>query len=70
MDMLRTFDTFQVTLAALERVKALGIPAVWIQPGAADAQVAKYVEDNLPDKVIYGGPCILVLGETLLSSRL
>jgi predicted CoA-binding protein len=71
MGMLRAFNTsIQVTLAALERVKGLEIPAVWIQPGAADENVAKYIEENLPDKVIYGGPCILVLGETLLRSRL
>jgi predicted CoA-binding protein len=57
-------------LAALQQVKALGIPAVWIQPGAADEAVAKYVKDNLPDKVVYGGPCILVLGAGLLTSRL
>ena len=71
---LRAFDTFdrsiQVTLVALQQVKTLGIPVVWIQPGAADEQVAKFIEDNLPDKVIYGGPCILVLGERLLGSRL
>ncbi|KIM31176.1 hypothetical protein M408DRAFT_15052 [Serendipita vermifera MAFF 305830] len=61
-----------VTLAALEKVKSLGIPAVWIQPGAADDAVAQYVvENNLAEKVVYGGPCILVLGERLLAqSRL
>ena len=59
-----------MTLAALEKVKALDIPAVWIQPGAADEAVAQYIQHNLADKVVYGGPCILVLGERLLSSRL
>lgn len=61
----------KVTLAALKMVKTLGIPAVWIQPGAADEAVAEYVASNLADKVVYGGPCILVLGEKLLlASRL
>ncbi|KAG8758754.1 hypothetical protein FRC14_007469 [Serendipita sp. 396] len=60
----------QVTIGALSKVLELNIPAVWIQPGAADDAVAEYIrENNLVDKVVYGGPCILVLGEQLLANR-
>jgi predicted CoA-binding protein len=60
-----------VTLAALRQAKDLGIPAVWIQPGASDEAVEQYIHENdLADRVIYGGPCILVNGDKLLSSRL
>lgn len=61
----------QVTLAALRKAEDLGIPAVWIQPGASDEAVERYISENrLADKVIHGGPCILVHGDKLLSSRL
>ncbi|PWN27293.1 hypothetical protein BDZ90DRAFT_240197 [Jaminaea rosea] len=47
----------------------LGIPWIWLQPGAEDDDLKDWVE-SLPDedlkkRVIYGGPCILVEGEDL-----
>lgn len=63
--------TTQVTLGVLEQAKASGVPALWIQPGAEDAAVIKYIEENgLQDKVIYGGPCILVEGDNIIQSLL
>jgi predicted CoA-binding protein len=60
-----------VTLGILEQAKALNIPALWLQPGAEDEAVIKYIQDNgLSEKVIYGGPCILVEGDTIARSLL
>lgn len=62
---------YQVTLGILEQAKALNIPALWLQPGAEDAAVVSYIKENgLEDKVIYGGPCILVEGDGILRSLL
>ncbi|KAG8687160.1 hypothetical protein FRC11_007685, partial [Ceratobasidium sp. 423] len=49
-----------VTLAVLKEGKELGVPAFWLQPGAEDDEVRKYVtEAGLTDKVVLGGPCVL-----------
>ncbi|KAJ8502428.1 hypothetical protein ONZ45_g8247 [Pleurotus djamor] len=54
----------KVTLAILQQAKELSVPALWLQPGAEDEEVIKYiVENGLQDRVIYGGPCILVEGD-------
>ena len=59
--------TTQVTLGVLEQAKASGVPALWIQPGAEDAAVIKYIEENgLQDKVIYGGACVMTEGDDVL----
>ncbi|KAI0065998.1 NAD-P-binding protein [Artomyces pyxidatus] len=61
----------KITLGLLEQAKALSIPALWLQPGAEDEAVIKYIHDNgLEDKVIYGGPCILVEGDGIIKSIL
>ncbi|KAH9858908.1 NAD-P-binding protein [Lenzites betulinus] len=61
----------KITLGVLEQAKALNIPALWLQPGAEDAAVISYVKENgLEDKVIYGGPCILVEGDGIIQSLL
>lgn len=59
---------FQVTLGVLKEAKALGVPAVWLQPGAEDAEVTQWVKENWSDGVVLGGPCILVLGDGLIKS--
>lgn len=57
----------QVTLGILEQAKALSIPALWLQPGAEDAAVIKYVDENgLADRVVYA--CILVEGDGVIKS--
>ncbi|KAJ7028493.1 NAD-P-binding protein [Mycena alexandri] len=58
----------KVTLSILEAALALGVPAVWIQPGAADESVVDWVNKNgMEGRVIYGGPCILVEGDGIRS---
>lgn len=60
-----------MTLGLLERAKALSISALWLQPGAEDEAVVKFIQENdLADKVIYGGPCILVEGDAIIKSLL
>lgn len=61
----------QITLGILEQAKSLSVPALWLQPGAEDAAVIAYIEENgLVDSVIYGGPCVLVEGDGILKSLL
>ncbi|KAI0044186.1 NAD(P)-binding protein [Auriscalpium vulgare] len=61
----------KITIGLLEEAKALNIPALWLQPGAEDEAVIQYVKDNgLEEKVIYGGPCILVEGDGIIKSLL
>ncbi|KAI0743979.1 NAD-P-binding protein [Daedaleopsis nitida] len=61
----------KITLVILEQAKALNVPALWLQPGAEDEAVVSYIKENgLEDKVIYGGPCILVEGDGILKSLL
>lgn len=70
-----------ITLKVLNTAKELGTPSIWLQPGAEDAAVVQYIrvrifhawmisieatqDEKLEDRVIYGGPCILVLGDRL-----
>lgn len=59
--------TAQVTLGLLEEFKRLDMKAAWIQPGAADEAVSRFITDNgLEERVVWGGPCILVLGDGLV----
>ena len=47
------------------------MPALWLQPGAEDAAVVEFIKENgLADRVIYGGPCILVEGDGIIRSLL
>ncbi|KAG5342581.1 hypothetical protein C0989_012084 [Termitomyces sp. Mn162] len=59
---------WQITLLVLEKAKELNVPSYWIQAGAEDETVLKYIEENgLSDRVVCGGPCILVLGDGIRS---
>ncbi|CAA7261833.1 unnamed protein product [Cyclocybe aegerita] len=58
----------KVTLGILQQAKELDVPALWLQPGAEDEAVVEYIKANLADRVIYGGPCILVQGDDIRSS--
>lgn len=67
----RAHGFLQITLDLLQQAKDLAIPALWLQPGAEDAAVIAYINANgLGDKVIYGGPCILVDGDRVVQSLL
>lgn len=59
----------KVTLKVLENAKKIGIQNVWIQPGAEDEAVIQFVNNNKSSiNVIFGGPCILVDGPSLLQN--
>jgi len=61
----------QVTLSILEQAKLLSVPALWLQPGAEDAAVIEYIQQQgLSDRVIFGGPCILLEGDGIKTSLL
>ncbi|KAF9061316.1 CoA-binding protein [Rhodocollybia butyracea] len=55
----------KITLDILKKAKELDVPALWIQPGAADSTVLDYIKDNnMADKVVYGGEaCVLTEGD-------
>jgi len=55
-----------VTLDVLKKAKDLNVPGLWLQPGAESEEVVSFIKENgLEDRVIYGGPCILVEGDNL-----
>jgi predicted CoA-binding protein len=51
-----------VTLTVLKQAKSLGIPYIWLQPGAENEECIQYAKEKHLN-VIYGGPCILVQGD-------
>ncbi|KAF8070787.1 CoA-binding protein [Lyophyllum atratum] len=58
----------KITLGVLKKAKELDVPSLWIQPGAEDEAVLEYIKENdMTDRVIHGGPCILVVGDGLRS---
>ncbi|KAF8530503.1 NAD(P)-binding protein [Hysterangium stoloniferum] len=60
-----------VTLKLLKEAKELGIAALWLQPGTDNEEVRSYIVDaGLQDKVVFGGPCILVEGEGYIKTYL
>lgn len=47
-----------------------GVHSIWLQPGAEDASVRRLVQDlGASDRVILGGPCILVTGADMLDQQ-
>lgn len=61
----------QVTLGLLQQARELNIPSLWLQPGAEDDAVTSYIHANgLEDKVLHGGPCILVEGDGIWKKSL
>ncbi|KAI5291871.1 hypothetical protein KEM54_003727 [Ascosphaera aggregata] len=66
----------KATLAILREAKSAGIPAVWLQPGTFDEEVAAYAKEEFPtavfgeDHSIRGGEgwCVLVDGEGALTA--
>lgn len=55
----------QITLSLLPALIAdPAVPYLWLQPGTDDDAVRAYITEHaLEDRVIYGGPCVLVEGE-------
>ncbi|KAJ7502372.1 NAD-P-binding protein [Mycena galericulata] len=59
----------KITLSVLQTALPLGVPVVWIQPGAADESVVEWVKENgMEGRVIHGGPCILRDADELRSN--
>jgi predicted CoA-binding protein len=66
-----TPSPLRITLSILKEAKSLEIPALWLQPGTDDDAVRSYItEEGLTDKVLLGGPCVLVDGEHIIRSLL
>ena len=59
----------EVTLGILKEAKELSIRSYWLQPGAEDAEVVEYIKENLADRAIYGGPCILEEGDGVMAHK-
>jgi len=63
------FKTHKITLGILKQAKELSIPSLWLQPGTTDDEVIRWIEENqMEDRVVYGGPCVLVLGDGIRSN--
>jgi predicted CoA-binding protein len=65
----------KITLGLLKEAKEVGIPAVWLQPGAFDDEVLAYAKEAFPNAAVAGfedgtvggeGWCVLVDGENSL----
>lgn len=62
-------STFQVTIGILKAAKELNVPAVWCQPGTTDEACEAFIKENeMSEKVISGGPCVLVMGDSVPAS--
>ncbi|KAF8840852.1 NAD(P)-binding protein [Paxillus ammoniavirescens] len=59
----------KITIRLLEQAKAQGVPAVWIQPGAADKDCVEYIANNgMTDRVLWQGECLWRDGDGVLGS--
>ncbi|HRP68294.1 MAG TPA: CoA-binding protein [Turneriella sp.] len=56
----------QLTLDSLKEAKELGYKKVWLQPGAADAGVAEFLDTNDFQYII--GACVMVESRDLVAS--
>lgn len=57
-------------LKIVQEALELGVKALWLQPGAEDSKVRQLVkEQGASDRVILGGPCILVTGAGMLDQQ-
>lgn len=63
----------KISLAVVQRgLQEQGVATIWLQPGAEDAELVSWVKaqpDSIQDRVIYGGPCILVSGRQLAADK-
>ncbi|KAF9462448.1 CoA binding domain-containing protein [Collybia nuda] len=59
-----------ITLSLLKQARSMSVFSIWIQPGACDFSVIRYIEENdLYEKVIWGGPCILKEGDEIVRDK-
>ncbi|PWN42144.1 NAD(P)-binding protein [Ceraceosorus guamensis] len=50
----------------------LDVAGIWLQPGAENAEIQQYIDtmpDELKNRVVLGGPCILVEGAALAKAQ-
>ncbi|KAJ1028566.1 hypothetical protein NDA16_001732 [Ustilago loliicola] len=63
----------KVSLAVVQKgIQEQGVSTFWLQPGAEDADLISWVQsqpESVQDRVIYGGPCILVSGRQLAADK-
>ncbi|GAC76743.1 hypothetical protein PANT_22c00185 [Moesziomyces antarcticus T-34] len=63
----------KISLAVVQTgLQDQGISTFWLQPGAEDAELVKWVQAqpaSIQERVIYGGPCILVSGRQLAADK-
>lgn len=55
-----------LTLESLKKAKELGYKKIWLQPGAADAAVAEYLDTNDFQYII--GACVMVESRDLIAA--
>jgi len=59
----------KITIDVLKAAKELNVPAVWCQPGTTDDACERFIRENeMSERVIFGGPCVLVMGDSILAS--
>ncbi|SPO21969.1 uncharacterized protein UTRI_01957_B [Ustilago trichophora] len=63
----------KISLAVVQKgLQDQGVSTFWLQPGAEDADLISWVKsqpDSVQNRVIYGGPCILVSGRQLAADK-
>ncbi|SNX83098.1 uncharacterized protein MEPE_01804 [Melanopsichium pennsylvanicum] len=63
----------KISLSVLQMgLQDQGVSSFWLQPGAENADLVSWVKsqpDSIQDRVIYGGPCILVSGRQLAADK-
>ncbi|CDS82208.1 uncharacterized protein SPSC_03028 [Sporisorium scitamineum] len=63
----------EISLAVVQKgLQEQGVSTFWLQPGAEDADLISWVKSQpepIQDRVIYGGPCILVSGRQLAAAK-
>lgn len=63
----------KISLAVVQKgLQEQGIATFWLQPGAEDADLISWVKSQpnaIQERIIYGGPCILVSGRQLAADK-
>lgn len=61
----------QVTLEVLKQARKVGVPAIWIQPGASDAACVNFINENgMDDHVLWQGECLWRDGDGVVQALL
>lgn len=61
----------KVTLEVLKQARKVGVPAIWIQPGASDAACVNFINENgMDDHVLWQGECLWRDGDGVVQALL